>query len=63
MAYVISTEAEYRHALDRLARFLDDGAKSEDDREMAELEAAIARYVNDPHEPARRTGRPRTNRP
>lgn len=63
MAHVISTEAQYRHALDRLARFLDDGTKSEDDPEMAELEAAIARYVNDPQEPAHRTGRPRSNRP
>ena len=63
MTCVIDTEAAYRRALEKLNRFVGAGEKSESSPRMAELEAAIARYVNKPGEPAHRTGRPRTNRP
>lgn len=63
MACIIDTEAAYRRALERLNRLVGAGATGETDPRIAELEAAIARYVGDPSRPASRTGRPRTNRP
>lgn len=57
-AKVIRTPSEYRAAMDRANALRDACLSPEDDRELAELDGAIARYTRIPGEPATSEGRP-----
>lgn len=54
----IAGESEYRAALQRVNELRSSGARVADDRELADLEAAIFAYEQLPRAPAESKGKP-----
>ena len=54
----IKTEDAYRDALDRINELRGAGHSSDDNTEIAELEAAVAAYQVSPDQPGRTPGKP-----